>query len=169
MSVLKKVTTSEITQAKEEAKALYLNRLEGNDVDITAEADARGNFPRRWFRGAISDFTVTGIDALLPLVAEKLAQGFKLSGVPTYVLGPVHTVHMIKPDAAIALDLKDEYADAEAALKARVEAQNAVIVEKEVQAMIQRELSIKAKQVIQEEQDMATRIRAEVLAALGVK
>ncbi len=168
MTVLMKVTKEATAAAKAQATKLYMDRVEGHDIDWAAGQDEHGNYSRKLFRGAISSFTVQYIDPLLKLVTGKLSEGWKLSAVGTEQAVYVYTVYLVKPDADIAADLILEHAEAVAALTAKVEKDNAEIVERQIALRIESEARAKAAQLAKDELEQANRIRREVEDALGV-
>jgi hypothetical protein len=169
MTVLKKVTQAEKLAVQETATKLYMGRLEGHDIDISAQPDSRGNYPRRYFRGAIVQFTATGVDECLALVMEKAALGYTLSTIPTQVLGAAHFVHMVKPNAETAIQITEECREAEEKLIRHIEAQNNAIIAKQVAARKTVELHRLALAAKAEDEALDARLLAEVRTALGAK
>ncbi|CAI8959153.1 hypothetical protein [Pseudomonas sp. IT-P218] len=168
--VLKTVTAQHIQAAKDEAKHLYMQRVEGHGVDFQGQADESGNLPRRWMRGAIVEFVAShGVDELLDLVLAKMGEGWTRSSTPTYcVSSTFFNVWLMKPVDQQEEDLKALYAEAEAKLRARVAHENEEIVEREVQLQLANAARKKAEQEAKEAEETAATIRKEVEAALGV-
>ena len=172
-TVLKTVTAEDIQAVREEAKHLYMSRVEGNDFDYLAEPNEMGMLPRRWFSGAIVEFVAHPTpDVLLNLVFEKVAEGWTRSAVST-TGGAEHgvsvfRVYLKKPAEKLQEDLEGLYAEAEAKLRAKVEQENETIIEREVQLQVAQAARLKAEQQAKEEQQEAEAIRKEVEKALGV-
>jgi hypothetical protein len=168
--VLKTVTTQGIQAVKDEAKHIYMQRVEGHDVDFQGQPDESGNLPRRWMRGAIVEFVAShGVDELLDLVLTKLGEGWTRSSTPTYcVSSTLFNVWLVKPADQQEEDLKALYAEAEAKLKAQVEQENELIIEREVKLQLENAARKKAEQEAKEAEEAAATIRKEVEAALGV-
>lgn len=169
MNVLKKVTKEAIAAVKADATARYHERLEGFAEDLTATPDANLNYPRKFLRGAIVEFTTQFVDPLLKFVIEKVSAGWKLGPVPTHYTATVFTTYLIKPDAEIEADLKLEHEEAEAKLKSDIEKENEVIIATQValrKATVLRQREEAARKAdLQLEADL----EAEVRAALGAK
>ena len=168
--VLKTVTVQDIQAAKDEAKRMYMLRIDGFDVDFQGHPDASGNLPRRHFKGAIVEFVAShGVDELLDLVLTKLVEGWTRSSTPTYcVSSTFFNVWLMKPAEQQAEDLKVLYAEAEAKLRARIEQENEAIIEHEVQLQMANAARKKAEQEAKELDEAAATVRKEVEAALGV-
>jgi hypothetical protein len=168
--VLKTVTAQNIQAVKDEAKHLYMQRIDGFDVDFQGKPDASGNLPRRHFKGAIVEFVAsTGPDELLNLVLEKLAEGWSRSTTSTTCVGSTFfSVWLMKPVEQQTQDLEALYAEAEAKLRAQVEQENEEIVEREVQLQLANAARKKAEQQAKDAEEAAAAIRKEVEAALGV-
>ena len=166
-TVLTTVTKQMITEAKAVAEQLYLNRLEGYDAIFNAEPDASGNLPRKFFRGGVVEFTAGSVDTLIDLVINKLSDGWKRSAVDTTSIGTTFfRTYLIKPDAEIQADLAEEFKEAEAELRARVEAGNeaiiaATVAQRKMQVLREREEAVKAADI-----SLEAELQAEVRAAL---
>lgn len=169
MSVLNKVTREDIAAAKAQATALYMNRVEGHAEDWAAGQDSQGNFPRRFLRGAIQDFTTQFADPLLQLVTTKVAKGYKLSEMSTVQVGTVYTVFLAKPEADITADLKLEHEEAEAALKAKVDRENDAIIATQVALRKASVLRQREQALHDADKQLEAELLAEVRAALGAK
>lgn len=168
-AVLKKVTAKDIQAVKDEVESKYLNRIEGHDYDYQGQQDSSGNWPRRYFHGAIVHFAAhPNPDSLLDIVLEKLGEGWTRSVIETTSVGAaLFNVFLVKPVAQQQEDLKVLYAEAEAKLRAKVEQENEAIIEREVQLQIAHAAKLKAEQLARDEQEQADRIRMEVEEALG--
>ncbi|WP_095148043.1 hypothetical protein [Pseudomonas sp. Irchel s3a18] len=171
-AVLKTITAEDIQAVREEAERLYMSRVEGNDFDFQGEPNEMGELPRRWFLGALVEFVAHPTpDDLLSLVFEKVAEGWTRSTASTTSSNgggvSVFRVYLKKPIAQQQLDLEILYAEAEAKLRAKVDQENELIVEREVQLQVANAARLKAEQLAKEEQDAAEVIRKEVEQALG--
>lgn len=165
-NVLTTVTKQMITECKAEAERAYRSRVGGYDVIFGAEPDERGNLPRKLFRGAQVEFTAMGVNALLDLVFERIEQGYKRSDAPTTSVGQLYLTYLIKPDAEIQADLAEEFKEAEAALKAKVEQANEEIIahtvaQRKAQVIRDREAAAKLA-----DEQLEAELDAEVRAAL---
>lgn len=165
-TVLKTVTKQMILDCKAAVEASYMGRMEGFAEDFQAEPDRYGNLPRRKYRGAIAEFTVLGVDALMDLVIEKMAEGWKRSKVYTVSIGAAFTAYMIKPDVLIEEELKAEFKEAEQALRAQVDAENEqviahTVVQRKAQILKERERALKDA-----DDALDAELAAEVRAAL---
>lgn len=170
-TVLKTVTKADIQEAKDIAEREYLARPEHHGVDFAAEFDELGNLPPKFFRGPLVEFSVCGVEAVVDLIIERQSQGWKRSPVAiSNTASNVYIVYLIKPDELIQADLKEEYREAEEALRARVEKANEAIVLDQVakrKAAVLREREEAAKAA---DEALEAEIEAEVRAALkGVK
>lgn len=168
-TVLKTVTAKDIKAMKEEVECLYRNRVEGNDIDFQGEPSKTGSLPRRWFLGAIVEFVASnGADELLELVLAKIGEGWTRSTTITTCTGNLlFRVYLTKPASQQEGDLKVLYAEAEEKLRAKVDQENELIVEREVQLQVANAARLKTEQLAREEQDAVEVIRKEVEQALG--
>lgn len=169
MTVLKKITQNQLDEAYEMARQLYLGRIDGFDYDYLAPADSKGNFPRKHFRGALVQLTTSSLDALLAVVLGNAAQGYRLSSVPTVVLGSAHTVYMLKPEAQVTAQLKEVRQEVEAALQIEIEKQNDKIIAATVAQRKATELRKRADAAKAADDALEAGLLAEVRAALGAK
>jgi hypothetical protein len=168
--VLKTVTAQDIQAAKDEAKRMYMLRVDGFDVDFQGQPDESGNLPRRWMRGAVVEFVAShGVDELLDLVLAKLGAGWTRSSTPTYcVSSTFFNVWLTKPAEQQTEDLKVLYAESEAKLRERIEQENEAIIEHEVQLHMANAARKKAEQEAKDAEEATATARKEVEAALGV-
>lgn len=166
-NVLTTVTKQMISECKTIAENLYMNRTEGFSEIFDARPDASGNLPRKFYRGAVVEFTAGSVDALLDLVITKMSQGWKRSAAPTTNIGTTFFLtYLVKPDSEIQSDLIEELKDAEAVLRERIEKENEAIIAKtvaqrKVQVLRQREEAAKAA-----DEALEAELEAEVRAAL---
>ncbi|WP_413705303.1 hypothetical protein [Pseudomonas sp. Pseusp16] len=165
-TVLITATKQMIAECRAAAERDYLSRVGGHDVIFGAEPDERGNLPRKLFRGARVEFTATGINALLDLVFEKVAQGYKRCDTEATSYGIEHFVYLLKPEAEIQADLVFVLREAEDELRARVEKANEEIIantvaQRKAQVLKEREEAAKAADAALEAE-----LEAEVRAAL---
>lgn len=165
-AVLTQVTKTMITECRAEAERAYTNRVEGHDVVFGAEPNHLGQLPRKFYRGARVQFTVTGINALLDLIFEKVAQGYKRCDTPTTNSGIIYFTYLEKPDDEIKADLVLELIEAEEALRERVDKANEAIiadtiVKRKAQVLREREEAAKAA-----DEALQAELEVEVRAAL---
>ncbi|MBU0523578.1 MAG: hypothetical protein KJ643_15195 [Gammaproteobacteria bacterium] len=165
-TLLKTATKQMISDCKAEAEAAYMNRVGGYAEDFQGQPDRHGNLPRRMFRGAQVEFTAKGVNALLDLVFEKVAQGYKRCSTDTTSYGIDHIVYLIKPEAEIQADLIVVLKEAEDELRARIEKANEAIIadtiaKRKAQVLKEREEAAKAADAALEAE-----LDAEVRAAL---
>ena len=166
-TVLKTVTKVDIQEARDVAEQEYMARPEHHGVDFAGEFDEFGNLPRKFFRGPLIEFSVNGVEAVVDLIIEKQSQGWKRSTTPIgNAASNVYIVHLIKPDVLIQADLKEEFREAEEALRARVEKSNEAIILDQVakrKAQVIREREAAAKLA---DEQLEAQLEAEVRAAL---
>ena len=166
-TVLKAVTKADIQEAKDIAEREYMARPEHYGAHFTGEFDEYGNVPSKFFRGPLVEFKVYGVEAVIDLVIEKQSQGWKRSDIAiNNDTSNVYVVHLIKSDELIQADLKEEFKEAEAALRARVEKANETIIastvaQRKAQVLKEREEAAKAADAALEAE-----LEAEVRAAL---
>ena len=152
-TVLKTVTKADIQEAKDIAEREYLARPEHHGVDFAAEFDELGNLPPKFFRGPLVEFSVRGVEAVVDLIVEKQSQGWKRSTVGiNHAASNVYIVYLVKPDDLIQADLKEEFREAEAALRERVEKANEAIIadtvaKRKAQILREREEAAKAADI----------------------
>ncbi|KPG99433.1 hypothetical protein AEQ67_09860 [Pseudomonas sp. RIT-PI-q] len=165
-NVLTTVTKQMVAECKAEAELAYMNRVGGFAEDFQGQPDRHGNLPRRMFRGAQVEFTAKGVNALLDLVFEKVAQGYKRCATEATSYGIEHFVYLKKPDAEIQLELPEVLKEAEAELRARVDKANEAIIadtiaKRKAAVLREREEAAKAADVALEAE-----LEVEVRAAL---
>lgn len=165
-NVLTTVTKPMIADCKAEAELAYLNRVGGFAEDFQGQPDRHGNLPRRMFLGAQEEFHAKGVNALLDLVFEKVAQGYKRCATDATSYGIDHIVYLVKPEAEIQADLVVVLKEAEEELRARVEKANEAIIadtiaKRKAQVLKEREQAAKAADIALEAE-----LEAEVRAAL---
>lgn len=168
--LIKKVTRSMIVEAKAEAERKYMDRLSGYTEDFTA-SPTNGIYPRRYYAGALEEFIVPGVDAMITFVLEKISQGWSQSQVSTKCFTPPNlpqqfVVYLVKPEAVRAEELKEEYKEAEARLHAAVAAENEALIQRtfEQRVATERRKREEAAKAAQEAEEAA--LMAEVRAAL---
>jgi hypothetical protein len=165
-NVLTTVTKQMIADCKAEAEVAYMNRVGGYAEDFQGQPDKHGNLPRRMFRGAQVEFHARGVNALLDLVFEKVAQGYKRCATDATSYGIDHIVYLVKPDVEIQADLFEVLNEAEEALRARVDKANEAIIadtiiKRKAAVLREREEAAKAADVALEAE-----LEREVRAAL---
>lgn len=166
-TVLKIVSKADLQEARDIAEREYLARPEHYGAYFTGEFDEFGNLPHKFFRGPLVEFKVYGVEAVIDLVIEKQAQGWKRSDTPiSNITSNVYIVHLVKSDDLIQADLKEEYREAEEALRARVEKANEAIIantvaQRKAQMLKEREEAAKAADAA-----LDAELEAEVRAAL---
>lgn len=165
-TVLKTVTKADIQEVKEAAERLYMGRVGGYAEDFLAQPDRHGNYPRRMFRGALEEFTATGVNALLDLIFDKISQGYKRSETPTSTIGQLYLTYLIKPDAVIAEELVEEFKEAERSLRASIERVNEEIVAKTVAQRKAQVLKERGEAAKAADAALEAELEAEVRAAL---
>lgn len=165
-TVLTQVTKAMITECRAEAERAYRNRLEGHDIIFGAEPNRHGQLPRKFFRGARVEFTATGVNALLDLIFDKVARGYKRCDTPTTNSGIIYFAYLEKPEDEIKADLVLELIEAEEALRARVDKANEAIItdtiaKRKAQVLREREEAAKAA-----DEALEAELELEVRAAL---
>jgi predicted small secreted protein len=170
MSVLKKITAQDIKAVKEAAKAAYLGRIEGTDIDWEKGQNNHGHFQRKFYRGGIVSFIVAGnVDVMIDDVIAKIDKGYKRVSIPSEASPLACTYYMQKPDAEIEKDLVLEYEGAEAALRVAVQKENDEIVATQVALRKATVLRQREEEARKADQQLEADLEAEVRAALGAK
>lgn len=95
--------------------AIYALRKHGFDMDMTAEPNARGDYPRKMFLGAITTVVERHPALALAELQKKFDQGYKfhtgdsLEGVLFPEIGPAATkFYIVKPVAPAVVDGKKQ-------------------------------------------------------------
>ncbi|WP_408598064.1 hypothetical protein [Pseudomonas sp. PLMAX] len=165
--VLKVVSKADLQEARDIAEREYMARPEHYGSYFTGEFDKYGNVPSKFFRGPLVEFKVYGVEAVIDLVIEKQSQGWKRSDIAiNNDTSNVYVVHLIKSDELIQADLKEEFKEAEAALRARVEKSNEALIantvaQRKAQVLKEREEAARAA-----DEALEAELEAEVRAAL---
>ena len=169
MTIQSVPTKTQIQEAKDAATHAYLNRESGITEDYNAEANARGDFPRKFFYGALESFTYPYVDALVRDLAVKLSEGYTLSGVTTQSVGVVQIIILTKPEAVQDEELKIVQAEAEAELKAKMLKAASVQIEVEIQAAVAKQIAEEAAAEQAAKIAQRARIERDIRTAHGLK
>lgn len=169
MTIQSAPTKTQIQEAKDVATFAYQNRVSGHDVDFSAEPNADGNLPRRFFHGALEAIQYPYVDALVHNLPVKLSEGYTLSKVATQTIGTMQVVTLTKPEAIQAEELKLVHAEAETELKARMLKTANVQIEAEIQAAITRQLEEEAAAEQAAKAAQRARIERDIRTAHGLK
>jgi hypothetical protein len=167
-TVLRKEDKAELAAIKETAKAKYYNTQDG--YDAYAFTDPKTGRPiAGMVRGAYTYFTVVYLTEILKTYREKIALGFTLHELEAQPLtGHSVNIYFYRPQAEIDADLEIIYEQVAKDYAAEIEAENELIIEREVQLQVANAARLKAAQLAEEEKAEADRVRKEVEAALGV-
>ncbi|MDD1975218.1 hypothetical protein [Pseudomonas tussilaginis] len=110
-TTLKKADAKELQFLIDCELAAYAIRLTGHDVDYTASPDARGNFPRKLFLGAIEQIVERSLIGAVGVLQQRLDQGYKLflSNIcsPEVTAVGAGILYVEKPDAVKAEDIQN--------------------------------------------------------------
>lgn len=91
--------------------AAYAIRFDGFDIDYSAEPDARGNYPRKHFLGAVTEIVEATAVRTLQVLEAKLGEGYKLfiDGSLLPEIGPHYSkFYIVKPVAPAVVDGKEQ-------------------------------------------------------------
>lgn len=170
MTVLKIFDKKELAERKAKAELEFQGRINGVNAAAADEL--------RYYRsgvasskGAIKAVMCNSVYAILPNFVEKIAQGYTLH--ETLGLAPISPIafefYMVRPEADIKKDLAVLFKEIEATYVSELDAYNASILQREVDAQVQREIRQEQKQLAEAEQARRDRITEEVRQALGAK
>ena len=162
-------TKVQIQEAKEAATHAYLNRESGYGEDYSAEPNAKGDFPRKFFHGALESSTHPYVDDLVRKLAVKLSEGYTLSEVVTQSIGVVQIVVLTKPEAVQAEEIKIVHSEAEAELKARMLSAANKQIEVEIQAAITKQIAEEEAAAQAAKTAQRARIERDIRTAHGLK
>jgi hypothetical protein len=88
----------------------YNSRLEGHATDYSQPANARGDFPRKLFKGAIVQLCNRTLNGALGELSEHLAEGYTLFLhnilSASCINGTTTTLYVRKPEAVVAVDVE---------------------------------------------------------------
>jgi hypothetical protein len=169
MTIQSVPTKAQIQEAKDAATFAYLNRLDGISEDYSAEPNARGDYPRKRFMGALESFTYPYVDAMVRDLAVKLSEGYTLSEVVTQSVGVVQIIVLTKPEALVTEALKIIQAEAEAELKSKMLKAATVQIEAEIQAAVAKQIAEEAAAEQAAKAAQRARIERDIRTAHGLK
>jgi hypothetical protein len=147
--ILKKIDTKELQFLIECEMAAYAIRLTGHDIDDTAEPDHRGNYPRKFYLGAIEQIIERSLILAMGELQKRLDQGYKL--FLSNILSPEVTavgagiLYVEKPEALQAEDAKMIVEEVTAKYHADIEVHNQMVYVQEAAALKAEELAIAAQ------------------------
>lgn len=159
--------------------AAHLKRLQDVEVDFY-KARTQCNIQGREQLGMMESFEIQGLQQALDKYAELIGEGYtpsaEIEHLPKMVAGPLVdwvNLSLRKPESQVEQEIAQIKAQVESDYLARLEAEKAACVAKEVESLLaserrkrqQAELDAKAAQEAEE----YARVEAEVLAALGGK
>ncbi|WP_413791213.1 MULTISPECIES: hypothetical protein [unclassified Pseudomonas] len=92
--------------------ACYTIRLDGVDIDTSAQPDTLGNFPRKHFLGAIEQIVGRNLFFAMSILQERLEQGYKIFLSHTCTPDITHTgagiLYVTKPEAPALVNKIDK-------------------------------------------------------------
>ncbi|VVP92120.1 hypothetical protein PS914_03228 [Pseudomonas fluorescens] len=169
MTIQSAPTKTQIQEAKDVATLAYANRESGYTEDYSAEPNTKGDFPRKFFHGALESFTYPYVDALVRDLAVKLSEGYTLSSVTTQSVGVVQIIVLTKPQSVQAEELKIVHAETEAELKDKMAKAASVQIEAEIQAAITKQIAEEAAAEQAAKAAQRARIERDIRTAHGLK
>jgi hypothetical protein len=177
MTNLKKADPRELQSLIDCELAAYAIRLTGYDVDSTATPDARGNFPRKLFLGAIEQIVERSLISAMGALQQRLDQGYKLflSNIlyPEVTAVGAGILYVSKPEAVQAEDVKKITEEITTKYHTEIEAHNEKVMAEQAAAEklaldkeVSRRLAIKQED---ERQAMLAVVMAELSAESATK
>lgn len=176
-TTLKKADAKELQFLIDCELAAYAIRLTGHDVDYTATPDARGNFPRKLFLGAVEKIVERSLIGAMGVLQQRLDQGYKL--FLSNILSPEVTavgagiIYVSKPEAVQAEDIKNISNQIKSTYHAEIETHNEKVMAEQAAAEklaldkeVSRRLAIKQEE---ERQAMLAVVIAELSAESATK
>lgn len=151
----------------------YAIRITGHDIDLSAQPDARGNFPRKLYLGAIEQITERSLIVAMGELQRRLDQGYTL--FLSNILSPEVThvgaaiLYVAKPESIQAEDAKKIAVEVESAYNASIKAHNNKVRiqdDKDYEAEVARRLAVKLEE---ERQAMLDLVIAEMAIESAAK
>lgn len=147
---IRKANKEELQAHIDAELACYAIRLTGFDTDMSAEPDSRGNFPRKYFLGAIEQITERSLLMAVGKLQEFLDKGYKLfishTAVPQVVPATGAAIlYLTKPEALQADDKAKITAEVTAKYTAEIDAHNENVFAQEAQALKAEEAAVAAQ------------------------
>lgn len=136
--------------------ACYAIRVDGVDIDVSAEPDARGNFPRKHFLGAIERIAERNLIGAMAALQQRQEQGYKLFLdtvlTPSVATNGVATLYVTKPEAIQAEEKAKVIAEVTTKYTADIDAHNERVFAQEAEALKAEEAAIAAQLRAEDEQ-----------------
>lgn len=156
---LKKADPKELQFLIDCEMAAYAIRLTGFDIDTTAIADSRGNFPRKHFLGAIEQIVERSLIGAMAVLQQRLDDGYKLflhnTMHPEVTNVGAGILYVKKPEALQVEDAKQIAAQITAEYEASISAHNQRVYVQEAAALKAEEAAIAAQLKAEDEMKAA--------------
>ncbi|ABA75230.1 hypothetical protein K7459_12815 [Pseudomonas fluorescens] len=157
--------------------ACYAIRLDGVDIDTSAQPDTLGNFPRKHFLGAIEQIVGRNLFFAMSILQERLEQGYKIFLSHTCTPDITHTgagvLYVTKPEALQDKDKAKIITEVTATYEADIDAHNDKVFEQERAAMLIEEeearKAVLAEEARKVEADIEKRVQQRLRGMRGAK
>ncbi|TPG85120.1 hypothetical protein [Pseudomonas mandelii] len=167
---LKKADAKELQFLIDCEMAAYAIRLTGHDTDYTATPDARGNYPRKHFLGAIDKIVERSLIGAMGVLQQRLDQGYKifLSNICTPEVTAVGAgiLYVSKPESVQAENAKKIAEEITAKYNADIEVHNQKVYAQEAAALKAEEAAIVAQLKAEDEARAAQEFDKRVQARM---
>lgn len=169
-TTLKKANPKELQFLIDCELAAYAIRLTGFAVDTTAIPDARGNFPRKHFLGAIEQIVERSLVGAMGVLQQRLEDGYKLflhnTMPPEVTKVGAGILYVEKPEKLQAEDAKKVAAEISAKYQADIDVYNEKVYAQEAAALKAEEAAIAAQLKTEDEakatQEFDKRVQARM-------
>ncbi|MGZ0715717.1 hypothetical protein [Pseudomonas palleroniana] len=153
--------------------ACYAIRVDGVDIDVSAEPNSRGDFPRKHFLGAIERIAERTLIGAMAALQQRQEQGYKLFLdtvlTPSVGTNGVTTLYVTKPEAIQAEEKAKVIAEVTAKYATDIDAHNEKVFAQEAEALKAEEAAVAAQLRAEDEQraqaDFDKRVRARMKGA----
>lgn len=153
---IRKANKEELQAYIDAELACYAIRVDGVDIDVSAEPNSRGDFPRKHFLGAIEQIAERTLIGAMGVLQQRQEQGYKLFLdavlTPSVAFNGVAILYVTKPEAVQAEDKAKVIAEVTAKYTADIDAHNEKVFVQEAQALKAEEAAIAAQLRAEDEQ-----------------
>lgn len=176
-NTLKTANPEELQFLIDSELAVYATRLTGYDVDSRATPDAKGNFPRKLFLGAIEKIVENSLFGAMAILQQRLDEGFKLflnkTLVPEVTITHAAILYVSKPESVQTEDVKKITEEITTKYHAEIQSHNESVMAEQAAAEklaldkeVARRLAVKQEE---ERQAMLEVVIAELAAESSTK